>query len=468
MDQKQQIEAYFSEHKEEMLRDICALIRIPSEKGEAKDGMPFGEGPAKALAAAEQMAKGYGFSVRNYENHVLAVNLNDKPRQLDILAHLDVVPAGNGWSVTQPFEPVLKDGRLYGRGSADDKGPAVAALYAMKAVKDLNIPLTKNARLVLGGDEECGSADMTYYYSKETEAPMTFSPDAEFPVINLEKGRFSTWVKAEWKEAPVLPRIVSAKGGVKSNVVPDAAEAVLEGFPLKDVSSCAKQAEEKTGVKFQLREEGGKIRVEAHGECAHASTPGDGNNAVTGLIVFLNTLPLPDGDEKKALRALGALFPHGDWEGKAAGVAMRDEISGGLTMALDFFEYGPTGLRAYFDGRTPARATNENLRDPFCARAESLGLSVESTNVSPAHHVPADSLFIRTLLHCYEQYSGQKGKCLAIGGGTYCHRLKNGVGFGCSMPGTDNRMHGADEFAVVEELLLGAKIFSQVIIDLCS
>ena len=464
---QKQIENYFNEHKEKMLRDISDLIRIPSCKGEAKASMPYGEGPAKAMEAAARLAESYRFSVRNYENHVLMIDLNDKPRQLDILAHLDVVPAGNGWSVTQPFEPLLRNGKLYGRGSADDKGPAVAALYAMMAVRDLGIALSKSARLVLGGDEECGSSDMAYYYQQEPEAPMTFSPDASFPVVNIEKGRFSTWVGAKWKKSSVLPRIVSAQGGVKKNVVPDTAEAVLDGITEEEASACAERTTEKTGVKFVLQEEEGKIRVTAQGICAHASTPGDGNNAVTGLVVFLIGLPLPESESLNALRALNALFPHGDWSGKAAGVSMQDDISGELTLALDLFEYGPTGFKACFDGRTPVCATNENLRDKFFARAAELGLNAEETDVAPAHHVPGDSPFIRTLLHCYEQYSGRKGECLAIGGGTYCHHLKNGVGFGCSMPGTDNRMHGADEFAVVEELVLGAKIFTQVIIDLC-
>lgn len=467
MNQKQIVD-YLEKHEKEMLHDICELIRIPSEKGEAREGMPYGEGPARAMDAALKLAESRGFSSKNYGDRAIAIDLNDNPRQLEILAHLDVVPAGNNWTVTQPFEPLLKDGKLYGRGSADDKGPAVAALYAMMAVRDLGIPLTKNVRLVLGGDEECGSSDIAYYYQHESEAPMIFSPDAAFPVINIEKGRFGTWVKADWKESCALPRIVSAHGGVKNNVVPDTAEAVLEGVSEEEASACARRSSEQTGIKYELKTEGETIRVIAHGSCAHASTPGDGNNAVTGLIAFLAGLPLPESESLRALRSLNTLFPHGDWSGNAAGVAMQDDISGELTLALDLFEYGKTGFKAYFDGRTPVCATNENLRDRFFARVAELGLAAEKTDVSPAHHVPADSPFLRTLLRCYEQYSGQKGECLAIGGGTYCHHLKNGVGFGCSMPGTDNRMHGADEFAVVKELLISAEIFAQVIIDLCS
>lgn len=467
MEQKK-IEAYFEAHRGEFLRDAAELIRIPSEKGEPQPGMPFGKFPAQALDAAGRMAEGMGFSVRNYDHYALAVDLNDFPRQLDILAHLDVVPAGNGWSVTQPFEPLVKDGRLYGRGSADDKGPAVAALYAMKAVRDLRVPLRKSARLVLGSDEECGSADMKHYYAAEPEAPMTFSPDADFPVVNIEKGRYSTWVRASWAEDAALPRILSVRGGVKSNVVPDTAEAVVQGISASELSGYASAASARTGVRFFAREEQGSTVLTAQGICAHASTPGDGNNAVTGLIDLLCGVPFADSEGFRRLCAVNRLFPHGDWKGEAAGVAMSDEVSGALTMSLNLFEYRVTGLQGYFDGRTPVSATDGNLRDVFCARAKALGLTPDDEGVSPAHHVPGDTPFVRTLLKCYEQYSGRKGECLAIGGGTYAHRLKNGVAFGCSMPGTDNRMHAADEYAVVADLLMSAEIFAQAMIDLCS
>lgn len=462
------IEEYFETRREEMIRDISTLIRIPSEKDEPKGNMPFGENLAKALAAAEEIARGMGFSVKNYDNYTAAVDLNDLPRQLDILAHLDVVPAGNGWSVTKPFEPLVKDGKLYGRGSSDDKGPAMAALYAMKAVRDLGVPLKKNVRLVLGTDEECGSSDITYYYEREKEAPMTFSPDASFPVINIEKGRYSIWVKAEWHENAEMPRILSVHGGVKSNVVPDTAEAVVEGFSVSELAVYSKKATKRTGVTFDFREDDGKIIVEAHGACAHASTPDEGNNAITGLIDFLAGIPFAKSEGFEKLCAVNTLFPHGDWQGKACGVAMQDEVSGSLTMSMNLFEYEQNGLKFFFDGRIPVCATNENLKDIFYAKAKSMGFIPEDKGVSPAHYVPKNTPFIQTLLKCYEQYSGRKGECISTGGGTYTHRLKNGVAFGCALPETDNHMHGADEYAVIDELLLGAKIFTQVIFDLCS
>ncbi len=270
---RKEIEGFIDSHRQEMIDDICKLCRINSEKMPYTEGKPYGDGAFDALHAALAMMEDYGFSITNYDNYVGTADLNDKERQLDILAHLDVVPAGEGWTVTEPFEPVEKDGKLYGRGTADDKGPAVAALYAMRAIKELGIPVKKNVRLILGTDEECGSSDIEVYYKREKEAPMTFSPDASFPVINIEKGRIpggtdeecgssdiEVYYKRE-KEAPMtfspdasfpviniekgripggfsasfeaseaLPKIVSIDAGIKVNVVPGKAKAVVAGL----------------------------------------------------------------------------------------------------------------------------------------------------------------------------------------------------------------------------------------------
>ena len=137
-----------------MLDDIMAAIRIPSVNGPEKPGMPFGEENAKVLAFAASLAKELGLKAEVLENTVAVIDLNEQLAELDILAHLDVVPVGDDWTVTKPFEPKILDGKLYGRGSADDKGPAVAGLWAAKAVKDLGIPLSKNCRVILGTDEE--------------------------------------------------------------------------------------------------------------------------------------------------------------------------------------------------------------------------------------------------------------------------------------------------------------------------
>ena len=466
---RKQIEDYFVNHKDEMLNDICSIIKIKSDREEAIPGMPFGKGPAKALEAALNLAEGMGFITKNYDNYVGTIDFNENEKGLDILAHLDVVPASDDWVVTKPFEPLIKDGKLYGRGSADDKGPAIVALYALKAVKDLNIPLTKNVRLILGTDEECGSEDIDYYYKIEKEAPMTFSPDADFPVINIEKGRLASTFEAKFEEEVTLPRILCVQSGVKANVVPDQATATIEGFNQNVIKKYLEAAEKKTGIKFTVHEEAnGKLTISAKGSGAHASTPEKGDNALTGILELLKDIPFAKSEGFNRLCEVQKLFPHGDFNGEASKVKMSDEISGELTITLDIFEYTTNSLSGVFDCRAPICATNENLRDVLRDTMKKENIILSSDDLTEAHHVSADSDFVRTLLKCYEEYSGRQGECLAIGGGTYVHHLKNGVAFGCTMPGTENNMHGNDEFANIDELVLSAKIFTAVIIDLCT
>lgn len=468
---REQIEAYMEAHKQEMLDDICTLCRVNSEKMSYKEGMPFGEGAFHALKVALGMAEGYGFSINNYDNFVGTIDLNDKEKQLDILAHLDVVPAGEGWKITEPFEPVVIDGRIYGRGTADDKGPAVAALYAMRAVKELGIPVNKNVRLILGTDEECGSSDIPHYYSLEEEAPMTFSPDAEYPVINIEKGSLDGHFTAEWDVSGKLPRVVSIDAGIKINVVPGKAFALFEGLEYAAVSPAAEVAEKKTGIRFQLEEviEGGfpYLRVTALGKGAHASTPAAGANALTGLLTLICMLPFAPSRQLSAIHALAELMPHNDTGGEALGIAMKDELSGSLTLAFSLLSVTDSGLDGFFDSRCPICSNEENVLKVVKANMAKRGLTLLNETMRKPHHVSADSDFVRTLLRVYEEYSKNPGECQAIGGGTYVHDLKNGVAFGAALPGIDHHMHGADEFAVVEELVMSAKIFAQVIADLC-
>ena len=467
MKYREEIERYMDSHKEEMIEDICTLCRINSEKMPYEEGKPFGDGPFQALQSALSMAERYGFSVNNYDNYVGTADLNQGEKQLDILAHLDVVPAGEGWTVTGPFEPVVKEGRLYGRGTADDKGPAVAALYAMRAIKELGIPVKKNVRLILGTDEECGSSDIAHYYSREEEAPMTFSPDAEFPVINIEKGRLEGHFHASYAPSSDLPRLISLEAGIKANVVPGKAKAVIEGMEMAALEEAAKQMESQTGVSFSLEGQFPKITVTAQGQGAHASTPQEGKNALTALLSYIVSLPLAPCGQLAALKSLTDLFPHGDTCGKAAGICMEDELSGALTLAFSMLQAGSEGLEGVFDSRCPICANEDNVLKAVAKNMEQKGIALDTDTMVPLHHVDEDSHFVKTLLSVYEEYSGLKGSCQSTGGGTYVHSLKNGVAFGACLPGTDPHMHGADEFAVVEELVLSAKIFAQVIAELC-
>ena len=466
-----QIREYMDAHVEEMVADACALIAINSEKTEAKPGMPFGEGNAQVFEEAEKILTRCGFPVKNYENYVLTADLNDGPACLDILAHLDVVHAGEGWQVTEPFAPVVKDGLLYGRGSADDKGPAVAALYAMRAVKELGIPVKGNCRLILGGDEECGSSDIRYYYSKEAQAPMTFSPDAEFPLINIEKGSLHLRFSAEADDQMTTPALLEIQAGTKINVVPGKARARVKGIDVEDLKKIAEEITARTGVTFEFTpvedSNTDEIAVLAIGAAAHAASPHMGNNALTALLTFLAEVPFGSDKVREILTQASRLYPHGDWNGKSLGVNHRDDISGELTLSLNLFSYDGKEFAGIFDCRAPICANDANTADVVRAKMTEAGFSVSAGKMNPPHYVPEESPFVQTLLDCYEAVTGKRGRPLAIGGGTYVHHIENGVAFGCGELDVDNRMHGADEFMSVEQMKNSAVIFAYAIAKLC-
>ena len=472
---KEQIDAFIKSKKEEMLADLSALVSINSIRGEAQPGMPYGEGPAKVLDKMGELMRRYGLSVTDYDHYAVTGDFSEKEKELDILAHLDVVPVTEDWTVTQPFTPLIKDGRIYGRGTSDDKGPAVAALYAVRAIKELGIPLKRSVRLICGSDEECGSSDLEHYYSIEKEAPCTFTPDADFPLINLEKARlakpFACKVPGKQEGAALL----SFVSGDKVNVVPGKAEMVIRAVKAEDAAAAAAKVQESTGAVFTVSEDApsGGIRVLVKGTAAHAATPQEGNSALTAGMTFVAELAgcgLLAGDPAaEAIVRLLKIFPHGDTSGKASGIAMSDEVSGALTQNLGILCYDREAgtLSGQYDMRAPLCANDDNLTAVSdCCLKEAL-FTPEEGKMKPAHYVPADSSFVQTLLGSYERYFGKKGTPLYTGGGTYVHELERGVAFGCMIEGVDNHMHGDDEFMEISTLLISAKIFADVIVKLC-
>ena len=460
------INAWFAEHEEELLRDVGRLVRIRSVKGAPEEGKPFGPGPAAALDEALAMAMEKGFAVRDYDHYVGTVDLNDKKTILNVLGHLDVVDEGDGWTVTEPYLPRVVDGMMYGRGTDDDKGPVVAALYAMRAVRELGIPLKYNARLIMGTDEESGSADLAYYFSKEPFAPWSFTPDAQFPVTNVEKGSYRPTFSMQWEESEALPRVREIHGGIRINVLPGQAEAIVAGIDPIVIGPVAQPLAVEYHVEYVMTEAEKGTRIRCRGVSAHASTPEEGNNAITALLALLNKLPLADCGSTQAIRRLAALFPHGDWAGETLGIAQEDEVSGPLTVAFSLLELDETGLTGRFDARVPVCANEKNCREVVEKAFAQAGFQCEG-EMEPPHHTPAEDPFIRTLLECYEHYSGRKGACQSTGGGTYVHNIPGGVAFGCGMPGFQSNLHGPDEHLCIADLLTACKIFTQVLIEMC-
>ncbi len=505
------IDAWIDAHQDEMIQDLKMLVQIPSIRGEALEGKPYGEACARALADMQTLMEKYGFETTNYENHCVAGDLNAPGgKALDILAHLDVVPVSDDWTKTKPFQPLVEGDRIYGRGTQDDKGPAVASLYAMRCIKELGIGLKKGVRLLCGSDEECGSGDLEYYYSKEKEAEYTFSPDADYPLINVEKGRLAKsfsargrldhpigkvsapcrdGVSAEYTSderaecmnrvgtmdsAPAQRvRVLGIDAGDIVNVIPGKGILRLLGASDDMLEMAAAKMKEKADCSFSWETVHGETTIHVVGATGHAAFPENAVNCVTLILEFIRCLPLEEDNGERMLLQTAGMWPYGEHDGASLGVNYSDKESGALTMSLDVLKYRVTedgtgfSLRGLFDCRAPICCNDENLTKKVKEHLKQAGFGMEDGKMTPPHYVSADSELVQKLLESYELYFGKKGKPMITGGGTYVHHLERGVAFGCEVEGIDNRIHGDDEFAQIPVLVKSAKIFADAIIRLC-
>ena len=450
---KQQIHNWMAGREDEFVAALTPLIAINSVTGESAPGMPFGPGPAAALEAALELARNWGMATWEDEGYVGLADLNEKEDLLHVLAHLDIVGAGDHWD-TDPFTLVRDGDLIYGRGTDDDKGPAVAALLAMRCVKELGIPMKGNVKLILGTDEESGSKDLKHYFSC-------------FPVTNIEKATYAPAFSASWEIPEKADKqLLSLHGGIRVNVAPGDCTAVIRGMDAASVAAAMEQVAAETGVAFAAREEGALLTLEATGVQAHASRPHEGKNAITAMLQLLTLLPLAEDALTKTVRSLHGFFPYGDDHGAALGIAAEDAISGKTTVTLSVLDINETGFSARFDSRDALCATKESTQDVVEQAFGALGWSCTG-NFGPGHWVDENSDFIQILLQTYEEFSGRRGYCEAIGGGTYVHHIPGGVAFGAGEHDFDSRLHGANERARISQLLLTAEIYAAVIVRVC-
>lgn len=461
----ERIKKYAEEHIDELKKDIADLCAIPSVLADADGDAPFGQECKRALLAAGDLCEKYGFPTTNYDNYVIAADLDPSlPRYLDMLGHTDVVPAGEGWTVTEPFRVIEKDGSLWGRGTSDDKGPLLTALYAMRAIRECGIPLKKGVRLIMGSDEETGSIDITKYYAKEKEAECTFSPDAEFPLINIEKGQFRGKFEADAPIDGSGVELVSLDAGVALNAVPNRARIVFSGTDKAMLTDACEKLKKRIPIDYEISDD---THVLIIGESAHASTPETGVNAGLASLMLLDYLPVADNKRNRLFKKVLDFFPYGVYDGSGLGIAMTDKEGLSLSATLDLFNVDEKHMSFQFDSRSPLNADDDNCLAVAKKTTEDAGFTFSSPGIVPPHYVPGDSDFVKKLLGAYEDVTGLEGKAVGIGGGTYVHDLKNGVAFGAVLPGIDTRMHGADEFMPIDNLITAVEVYAEAILRIC-
>ncbi len=436
---------------EQMIVNLAEIIAIPSVSGKPYADMPYGEECCRVLKKFLDMADDEGFYTHNFQNYAGTIGYNEKPVKLGVLCHLDVVPVTASDWTHDPFGCEIEDGRIYGRGVIDDKGPAMAVLFAMKALKEAGVDLSHNVRFIVGCDEENGSTDMEYYLKKEKMPPLVFTPDGDYPVINIEKGMLRLRIRREVN----FSHIMMIKGGTVPNAVPSDAYAIV-----RDVTGLYESEN------ITVSEKDGAVCIAYKGTAAHASTPESGINAVTGLLDYLSGLSL-DQEEMLVVNTMKNAFIHGDYSGRGCGISMSDEKSGALTQVLSVADYDGKTLEFKIDVRYPVSGSKDDIREKIRSAVSPAEFELIADIESLPHCVDEDSEFIRILLDVYEKETGLTGYCKAIGGGTYVHDIEGGVAFGAEFPGEENNMHGNDESVSLKSLLLNTKIIANAIYQIC-
>ena len=389
---------------EDMIKALAGLLEIESVSSRGTSEKPFGAGADKALEYALSLCESLGFRTKRCGDMLGYAEIGQGTEMVGILAHLDVVPAGNGWDFP-PFALTRKDGKLYGRGVTDDKGPAVASVFAMKDILDSQIELKKRIRIIFGLTEESGDWDDIEFYKKTEELPVCgFTPDADFPCIYGEKGILMLEISL-----PCASEISVLEGGTAPNMVADYCKCVI-----------------------------GDAFFETHGVSAHGSMPQDGDNAISKLMALL---------PQNAVAEFYKTCIGFDLGGKKLGCELWDELSGKLTLNVGMVRLENKNAVFSVDIRYPVSFSHEDVVGRIRETLQKYGASVTILAQMNPVYMDENGPVISALMEAYTLVTGDvENKPSVIGGGTYARAMDNIVAFGPMLPGRELTEHQKNEY----------------------
>ncbi|MBT2638421.1 MULTISPECIES: dipeptidase PepV [unclassified Bacillus (in: firmicutes)] len=454
----------------DLIKDAQDLLKIKSvlDEENATPEAPLGEGVREALDFMLQLGEKDGFTAKNVGNLAGHLEFGQGDEIVGVLCHVDVVPEGDGWT-SDPYGAEIRDGKIFARGAIDDKGPTMAAYYAMKIVKELGLPLNKRVRMIIGTDEESDWRCVDHYFEHEEMPAMGFAPDADFPIIYAEKGiaDYDLVSKGDGlAKEDFDAEIIEFSSGRRYNMVPDFAKvelAVQQGQT--DVVQRFEEFKRNNELDGRAVVESGKLILELEGISAHGMEPDNGKNAGLLMASFLSELNL-DGSSEKFFQFVSKYLGK-DSRGRELGIAFADDITGDLTINVGKLSYSKAkGGRAGLNMRYPVTTDLEKTKGILNQVLEAEGLTIEKFSNSNPHHVDEKDFLVQTLKKVYEEQVGEKAELISIGGGTYARSLKSGVAFGPLFPGRPDIAHQKDEYMIIEDLLRATAIYAQAIYEL--
>lgn len=468
-------EKYIDHNKDEMIENLQSLIKIPSTYQKSNDpAKPFGQKANEALEFMLSLGNKLDFRTKNIDGYCGYIEFGEGKDLVGIIGHLDVVPEGDDWTYP-PFLATIEDGKIYGRGAIDDKGPVMASLYAMKAVMD-HCTLQKRVRLILGLNEENDWKCIDYYKQKEELPTIGFSPDADFPCIYAEKSILSEYLKMDYtpyqNQAIVIEEIDCHNNAI--NVVPKYSSVILKINPTKismksficSIQKILKHTAFEIDL-YKMNEE--SLKITSHGIQAHAAHPDLGINAISPLLILLQkvfeqySIPLPILDFFEH-------FIHTEYDGKSLGINVSDE-SGSLSLNVGKWQFRKeenlTFIEIGMNLRIPVHTPVSQIHEQFVSLTNSYsGVSSYSKRIQDALYLSKEDYLVQTLCSIYNKMTNSETKPIAIGGATYARAFDHCVCFGANLPGQKDMCHQTDEFISIDNLILASKIYAEAIYEL--
>ncbi len=431
---------------------------------EGKAYLPFGKETHRAFEYMLARGRGSGFdtvNIDNYGGHIEFPGFEkdeegdpagEAAETVGIACHLDVVPEGSGWD-HDPFGGEISEGRIYGRGTVDDKGPAVAALFAMKALDEAGVVPDRNIRLILGLDEETGWNGMTYYNERVPEPDMGFTPDGDFPVIYGEKGIIEFEIAKKFAKTTAEGlELRSFRGGVAANMVADSARVVVNSKKTGLYDKIKDRAEEykEKGVDIRCRNMGKNLEITVAGKAAHGSKPWEGVNAVSLMMDFLSGVDFANDDINEFIEFYNKHIGT-ETDGSSLGCRMEDTESGKTVVNMGIIDMQPKAARLTLGIRFPVTKTMEEIYDSMMPVLDGYGLGLIKRKYIKPIFKAKDSFLISRLMDVYRDNTGDmESEPLVIGGGTYARAFENMVAFGCRFPGQPSLEHQKNEYISLE------------------
>lgn len=469
------------------LQELVSIKSVVENPVAAADGTvyPFGQGVQDAFAYTLNLARQMGFkttNIDNYGGHIDFPSNGNSTETVGIIGHLDVVPEGDNWS-EEPYSGCIKDGFIIGRGTLDDKGPLLACLFAMKALKDAGYTPDRTVRLILGLDEETGWDGLRYYQNKLTADEMPdfgFTPDAEFPCLNGEKGivnfeiakklaKLSGVGSAGRKQTAKGLLLSSLKGGAASNMVAEKARAVVRAENTELYTKIKEKAADfrsRTGYKLKTKGVGKSLEITTEGISAHGATPEKGLNAISIMMAFLGELNFVNEDLNEFIDFYNKHIGF-EVNGQSMGCGFEDEKSGKLTFNIGLIDCSKEAITVTVNARHPVTNTADDLYEAIMPVISKYDMGVIKKTAKAPIYMEADSPMISAMTEIYAENTGDfDSKPLVYGGGTYARAFKNMVAFGALFPGDQDLMHQKDEKVSIDRYITATKIYADAIYKL--